>query len=127
MNHPHENAVGFVEIPVTDMDRATHFYNAVFGYEFEYAEVDGHQMAFFPFDECRTGVSAALTKGDIYVPTRKGAVVYLNTINIDKTLETVTAEGGKPLHPKTAAGPWGSVAEFEDCEGNRVALYEPAM
>lgn len=126
MNNPNENAVGFVEIPVSNMDRATSFYKAIFGYEFEHAEVDGNQMAFFPFDETRPGVSAALTKGDIYIPSHQGAVVYLNTINIDKTLEKVAALGGKSLYPKTSIGPRGFVAEFEDSEGNRIALYEPA-
>ncbi len=125
MSNPNENPVGFVEIPVTNLERAIHFYNAVFGYDFKVEDIDGNRMAFSPFDEVKPGACFALTQGEIYVPTHHGAVVYLNTLDIDSTLARATAQGSKQLYPKTAIGPRGFVAEFEDSEGNRIALYQP--
>jgi len=36
------------------------------------------------------------------------------------------ALGGNVLYPKTSVGALGEVAEFEDSEGNRVALHKAA-
>ena len=125
MSNPNENPVGFVEIPVTNLERAIQFYTAVFGYDFTVEEVDGNRMAFSPFDEQRPGVSFALTQGEIYVPGHHGAVVYLNTLDIDATIARAATQGSKQLYPKSSIGPRGFVAEFEDSEGNRIALYQP--
>ena len=38
------NPFSYVEIPVTDLDRAVAFYRAVFGYRFERTVLDGHEM-----------------------------------------------------------------------------------
>jgi predicted enzyme related to lactoylglutathione lyase len=45
------------------------------------------------------------------------------TDNIDDTLSKANANGGKTLYPKTSIGDLGWVAEFEDSEGNRIALH----
>lgn len=62
-------------------------------------------------------------KGEIYKPTKYGVVIYFKTENIDVTLKLVTSNGGQILYPKTDNGV-GLVAEFEDIEGNRIALYQ---
>jgi predicted enzyme related to lactoylglutathione lyase len=38
-------------------------------------------------------------------------------------LSKANANGGKTLYPKTSIGDLGWVAEFEDSEGNRIALH----
>jgi predicted enzyme related to lactoylglutathione lyase len=42
---------------------------------------------------------------------------------MDETLKLANTNGGKILYPKTDNG-IGLVAEFEDTEGNRIALYQ---
>ena len=49
-------------------------------------------------------------------------MISFKTENIDETLKLVTSNGGQILYPKTDNG-IGFVAEFEDTEGNRIALY----
>jgi uncharacterized protein len=117
------NPVVYFEIPVNDMDRAVNFYKAVFNFDFDKQTIDHNEMALFPFAEENTGISGALAKGDIYKPTKDGVVIYFKTANIDETLRLATNHGGKILYPKTDNG-IGLVAEFEDTEGNRIALFQ---
>ena len=116
------NPVVYFEIPVKDMDRATRFYSKVFEFKFENQIIDNNEMALFPFVEANSGISGALAKGAIYKPTKDGVLIYFTTANIDETLKLVISNGGKVLYPKTDNG-IGLVAEFEDTEGNRIALY----
>ena len=117
------NPAVYFEIPVSDLDRAVRFYGAVFGYQFQRETIDHNEMALFPLLEDSPGVSGALAKGEIYVPSKTGSLIYLNTPDIDLTLKKVSEAGGKTLYPKTSLGGLGFVAEFEDSEGNRVALH----
>jgi predicted enzyme related to lactoylglutathione lyase len=117
------NPVVYFEIPVTDIDRAIKFYKAVFHFDFDKEDIDNNKMALFPFVDENSGISGALAKGDIYKPTKNGVVIYFKTENIDESLKLATSNGGKILYPKTDNG-IGFVAEFEDSEGNRIALYQ---
>ncbi len=117
------NPVVYFEIPVNDMNRAMFFYKNVFNFDFTQEIVDSNNMAFFPFESENTGISGALAKGAIYKPTNDGVLIYFTTENIDKTLKLAVLKGGKILYHKTNNG-IGFVAEFEDTEGNRIALYQ---
>jgi uncharacterized protein len=120
------NPVVHFEIPVTDMDRAIRFYEAVFVIKLMRQEVDGYTMAFFPRADGKPGASGALAKGDVYVPSKAGAILYFDVRRIDPVLERAAVQGGKVLYPKKDIGEAGFVAEIEDSEGNRIALSEPA-
>ncbi|HMS65413.1 MAG TPA: VOC family protein [Ignavibacteria bacterium] len=117
------NPVVFFEIPVTDVDRAMKFYRAVLGFEFTKTSIDENEMALFPFYENSGGISGALAKGEIYIPSHSGTLVYFHTDDIEMTLMKAKQNGSKILYPKTAVGDLGFVAEFEDSEGNRIALH----
>lgn len=117
------NPVVYFEIPVNDIDRAIKFYKTVFNFNFDIETIDNNEMALFPFADENSGISGALAKGEIYKPTKDGVVIYFNTENIDETLKLATANGGQILYSKTDNG-IGLVAEFEDTEGNRIALYQ---
>jgi uncharacterized protein len=118
------NPVVYFEIPVLDIDRATKFYTAVFSFTFEKEVIDKNEMALFPFEDESTGISGALAKGEIYKPTKDGVVLYFKSENIDSTLQLAIDNAGKVLYPKTSNGALGFVAEFEDSEGNRIALHQ---
>ena len=117
------NPVVYFEIPVTDIDRAIKFYKAVFQFDFDKETIDNNEMALFPFVTESLGISGALAKGEIYKPTKDGVVIYFKTENIDETLRLAISNGGQILYAKTDNG-IGLVAEFEDTEGNRIALYQ---
>jgi predicted enzyme related to lactoylglutathione lyase len=87
--------------------------------------VDNYAMAFFPRREGAPGAAGALAKGDVYVPSKHGAILYLDVRDLDAALARATRLGARQLYPKTAVEGAGFVAEIEDSEGNRIALSQP--
>ncbi|MDX6189953.1 VOC family protein [Flavobacterium sp. Fl-318] len=119
------NPVIYFEIPVNDLNRAENFYKTVFGFSFEREIIDHYEMTLFPFEDTRSGISGALAKGDVYKPSKEGVIIYFRTANIDLTLQKVLAQNGTILYPKTINENYGFiVAEFQDSEGNRIAIQE---
>jgi uncharacterized protein len=118
------NPVTYFEIPVSNLERAIAFYGAVFECEFERLEIDGNDMAYFPSFDDVPGISGALAKGESYVPGRQGSRLYFSSEDIDDTLRRVELVGGQTVYPKTSIGKLGWVAEFEDSEGNCIALSQ---
>lgn len=116
-----QNLVTYVEIPVTDMGRAIEFYEAVFAVALERVQIDGHDMALFPFDEKREGISGALARGESYVPSRGGPRVYFSVQSIDRTLTRIRSLGAEIAYPKTLVGNFW-IAEFINSEGNQIAI-----
>lgn len=119
-----QNIGTYFEIPVENMDRAMKFYSKVFECDFFKDNIHGNEMAFFPFDEKNKGITGALAKGEIYKPSISGSLIYLSTNNLDNTVQKITESGGEILFPKSEVPGYGWVAEFKDCEGNRVALFQ---
>jgi predicted enzyme related to lactoylglutathione lyase len=120
---PMTNPVFYFEIPVRNMDRAISFYSKTFDMTFERKEIDGNEMALFPYQPSGEGATGALAKGESYEPSLKGTRVYFSTQDIDATLRNAISSGGRLIYPKTDAGDYGFVAEFEDSEGNCIALH----
>ncbi len=118
------NPVVHFEIPVTDMDRAVAFYEAVLGYRLTRQQVDGYDMAFFPRADGAAGASGALARGDVYRPSKEGVIVYFDVPDIDAVLQKAKARGARILYAKKDIGAAGFVAEIEDSEGNRIALSQ---
>lgn len=117
------NPVSYFEIPVRDLEHAIAFYAAVFGHAFERANVDGNAMAFFPYAQDRPGASGALAQGDSYLPGNSGARLYFTVQDIQATLDKAIRAGGRVLYPQTQVGAFGQVAEFEDPDGNCIAVH----
>lgn len=119
------NPVVYFEIPVNDLERAEKFYSAVFNFSFDKEVIDHYEMALFPFEEKNSGITGALAKGDVYKPSKNGVIIYFKTENIEVTLNQVIQHGGKILYPKKIDEKYDfAVAEFEDSEGNRIALHQ---
>jgi predicted enzyme related to lactoylglutathione lyase len=111
------------EIPVKDLDRAIKFYEKVFDVKLSPEEMGGMKMALFPFTQDAPGAAGSLIKGESYEPSHAGTVVYFSVEDIPETLRRINANGGKTLMPKTAIGQYGFIAQYEDTEGNRLALH----
>lgn len=117
------NLIAHVEIAVTDLERAMRFYSAVFGISFgEIVTIHDNRMAFFPFEEGKDGASGALAQGEVYVPSRSGAIVYFSVADLDDALARAVGLGSEILFPKTAVTGNSFVAEIADSEGNRIAI-----
>lgn len=117
------NLVSIIEIPVEDFSRAVNFYQTVMGIPIEEMEMDGNLMGVFP-SEGQT-VNVCLVKGDDYVPTTTGAVLYLYAGDaLDLMLERITSSGGQVIVGKTEIDPeMGCYAMFIDSEGNKLGLH----
>jgi predicted enzyme related to lactoylglutathione lyase len=117
------HVANWFEIPVKDLERAKKFYEKVFDVELTTEEMGGMKLAMFPFTKDAPGSAGALVKGSSYEPSHAGTVVYFSVESIDETLRRINANGGKTLMPKTSIGQYGVIAQYEDSEGNRLALH----
>jgi predicted enzyme related to lactoylglutathione lyase len=117
------NAVGWFEIPVTDLERALKFYESILGIKLSRNEMGPLKMAWFPWEEDAMGAAGSLVKADGYTPSYAGTLVYFAVQDIDGTLAKINAAGGKTILPRMSIGEYGFIAHFQDTEGNRVALH----
>lgn len=119
------NTINWFELPVTDFERAKKFYEAIFESKIEDQMMGPYRMGFFPGDG--QGVSGAIVHGEGYVPSDKGAMIYLNADGIiDEVIGRIDKSGGKVVVPRTPITPEiGDFAIFLDTEGNKVALHTP--
>ena len=120
------NACQWFEIPVTDLARATDFYQDVLLLQLRLNEMGAMKMAWFPWEQEGTGATGSLVQGPGYMPALEGSVIYLTVPDLDATLTRVTAKGGQVLVPRTAIGEHGFIAYFRDSEGNRLGLHAMA-
>ncbi|WP_318308897.1 VOC family protein [Flagellimonas crocea] len=120
------NMVGWFEIPVADMDRAKKFYEAVFQVAIELQDFGGTKMGWFPADHGKPGAAGSLIQNkDWYKPSEnQGVLIYFNSLDVQKELDRIEANGGKIVQSKTQISPEiGFMAVFLDTEGNRIALH----
>ena len=113
----------WIEIPVTDMKRARKFYAELLGVVLNEMPMGGNEYALFELkDRFNTG---CLVKGDGYVPSMQGMVVYLNGgDDLSSMLARVEKVGGKVLLGKTfLSKEAGHIAYFADTEGNKIGLH----
>lgn len=116
--------INWFEIPVTDMERAIRFYEAVLGVELTRHDMPDIKMALFPYPEDATG--GALCQHPQYQPAASGGVVvYLNGgDDLAVPLGRVIAAGGQVVMPKTLITPEiGYMGFFKDSEGNVIAFH----
>lgn len=123
------NMISWFEIPVTNMDRAKEFYEAVFQVNISVHDLGGVVMGWFPPAENNSapGISGSLVKHEEYIPSSTdGVLVYFNSQSgdIDHELSRVEKAGGDIVRPKTLiSDDIGYMAVIKDTEGNRIALY----
>jgi uncharacterized protein len=120
------HAISWFEIPTTDLERATKFYETIMGVKLEPMDMPNLKMRMFPVEDMMSGISGALTYApDFYQPMANGTLVYLNANpDVEIVLGKVEAAGGKVVVPKTEISPEiGFMGVFIDTEGNRVALH----
>jgi predicted enzyme related to lactoylglutathione lyase len=119
-----KNSINWFEIPVTDFERAKKFYETLFDAPVMVMEHPVYKYGMLPADMQNGGVGGGIVEGEGFVPSKTGALVYLNGgDDLSEPLSRVEAAGGKIVLPKTSIGPNGFMAHIEDTEGNKVALH----
>ena len=118
------NALNWFEIPVTDMARATKFYETIFDFVMFPMDMPGFSMTGFPPQDMNK-VGGALVKSEYHKPSSTGVFVYLNANpDLQLVLDRVESAGGKIMHAKTQiTEDIGYMAFIIDSEGNSIALH----
>ncbi|MBC7868342.1 MAG: VOC family protein [Gloeobacteraceae cyanobacterium ES-bin-316] len=126
----HINAVSWFEIGVTDLERATRFYEIILGESLIPMDMENIRMRMFPITDMQNGVGGALVDSGGFhkASLTDGPLIYLNgNPNLQVVLDKVTAAGGTIMVPKTAISPeYGFMGVFIDSEGNRMGLHSTA-
>lgn len=119
------NAINWFEIAVTDIARATKFYETILNIKTNPLEMMGMKMSMFPNSGLNGTVGGALVQSEMHVPSQTGSVVYLNANpDLNIVMEKIEEAGGKVSMPKTLIDEsTGYMAFFTDTEGNTVGLH----
>jgi predicted enzyme related to lactoylglutathione lyase len=117
------NPVGWFEIPVKDMERATAFYEHLLRLKLERYQMGPTEMAWFPMKQGETGAAGTLVKGESYSPSPAGVLVYFTSPDLEGALARANEKGGKVIAPKTDIGEFGFYGLIEDTEGNHIGLH----
>jgi predicted enzyme related to lactoylglutathione lyase len=113
----------WIDIPVTDLDRAIAFYAAVTGGTITKEGGPGFSFGLFPHGDNDVAGCLYVPEGD-NKPSREGPLVYLNADGrLDAAIAAVEAHGGQVVQPRHQIGPFGWRALVVDSEGNRIALH----
>ncbi len=117
------NPMGWFEIPVTEVARAKKFYEEVLSLRLEEHQMGALQMAWFPMKKDGIGASGSLVKGDGYVPSAEGVLIYFSAPDLDAAASRARESGGKVITDRTSIGEYGFIAVIQDTEGNRIGLH----
>lgn len=121
-----KNAISWFEIPATDLDRATKFYESIFGISLIVMDMPNIKMRMFPLEDMMGVGGAIVDSGGFHKPSSTdGPLIYLNgNPDVQRVLDKVEAAGGKIFLPKTEISPeYGFMAVIIDTEGNRIGLH----
>ena len=120
-----QNAIGWFDIYVNDMERAAAFYQTVLNQTLEDIgdPTDSSvQMKAFETDMEAYGAGGALTKREGAGPVTGGTIVYFGTEDCTAEESRVEEAGGKVINPKMSIGEFGFVSVCMDTEGNLFGL-----
>ncbi|MBV1884075.1 MAG: VOC family protein [Pseudomonadales bacterium] len=120
-----QNAIGWFDIYVNDMERAASFYQTVLGQELENMGDPTDKsviMKSFPTDMESYGAGGALVKKEGASPVAGGTIVYFGTEDCLNEQSRVEKAGGKVMNPKMSIGEYGFVSICMDTEGNMFGL-----
>lgn len=121
------NAISWFEIGTTDLERATKFYETIFGLSLIPMDMPNIKMRMFPVDNPGQGIGGALVDSNgFHKPSSTdGVLVYLNgNPDVQQVLDKVEEAGGQIIVPKTEISPeYGYMAVIMDSEGNRIGLH----
>lgn len=103
------------EIPADDPERASSFYQSVFGWKFQRWDGPMEYWLVETGPDQQPGINGGLARRQ--APT-SSTVNVLDVVSVDDTIAKVDKAGGKTVLPKSAVPGMGWVAYFTDTEQN---------
>jgi len=125
-----QNAISWFEIPSTNLERATVFYETILDVSMIRMDTDNIRMRMFPLEDMNGIGGAIVDSGGFHKPSATdGPLIYLNgNPDVQLILDRVEAAGGRIMVPKTEISPeYGCMAVIIDTEGNRIAFHSVAL
>ena len=122
-----QHAIHWFEIPVTDIDRAQRFYEAMLGAPLRREAMGAQTLAVLPYAE--PGVGGALLAGpQAPLPGAGGSIFYLAAEpSLDAALARALAAGAQLLVPRVdLPDGMGAFVHLRDPDGNRIGLHAQA-
>lgn len=117
------NPVGWFEIYVQDMARATAFYETVLDIALSKLPVGDIDMMAFPGDMIANGTSGALVRMPGVPSGGNSVMIYFNCEDCGLEGSRVAAAGGTVQRDKISIGEYGFVVLATDTEGNMFGLH----
>ena len=123
------DSVVHFELPADDLERAQGFYGQAFGWDLQSMPGMGYTMVnTTPTDDQGAHKDPGAINGGML--KRESPVtspsITIDVDDIDKTLETINANGGSTVQDKKSVMDMGFSAYFKDSEGNLMGLWETA-
>ena len=116
------NRVYYFEMPVEDFERATKFYESVFGWKVTKSDrPSGPYYSIKTGDDSKPGINGSFFKKE------EGWSSVSNVINvddIDACIAQLEKLGGEIIFPKTVINGVGYLAYFKDTEGNTFGMMQ---
>lgn len=123
------SALHWFEIPVSDIERAKKFYDAVLDTHIPVMDMTAQMGSMLGMLPNRDGIGGALVQNTQhgYTPSQQGTMVYLVVeSDLNDSLGKVEGAGGQVILPKTPMGESqdaGFTAWIIDTEGNKIGLF----
>lgn len=120
-----KNPVGWFEIHVTDLARASQFYKAVFHQTLTPLPSGDPsiEMMVFGGDLASHGTTGALVKHPMKKTSTEGTLVYFSCQDCVEQEKLALANGGKVFKTKFSIGSNGFISIIGDSEGNAIGLH----
>ncbi len=113
-----DHPIVHIELSADDPKAAGKFYGDVFGWDIEYMP----EMDYVTFG-AEPGPGGGFNKVDNETNKAGDVLIYIQTGDIEATLEKIEDLGGHTVLPKTEIPTIGWFALFTDPTGNRVGLF----
>lgn len=125
MSTPTTGAPVWIELLTTDMSKASAFYGALFGWQFQDSGPEFGHYNIIQLDNLVVGGAMQIDPERMAGATDSFAV-YLSTDDVEATTAKVTAAGGQVLVPPMQVGDQGSMAFYLDDTGAAIGAWQSA-
>ena len=117
------------EIPFDDEERASKFYQEVFGWRIDrIPEMNYSMVTTVATDQKMTPKEPGAINGGLMKRDSEHAgehpVIVIDVKSIDEYIKKVEGAGGKVVMPKLQVGDMGLYARVEDTEGNVIGIWQ---
>jgi len=120
------NPVGWLEIYVSDMERAKSFYETVLGVKLSKIPQSGDSlddMWAFPMNQGASGAAGALARMEGAPSGPGGTIVYFVCNDCAEQAKRAKQAGGQVMKEKFSIGDYGNIALAADLDGNIVGFH----